>query len=199
MPSLETGRINQKRRTRAAIVAAAAALLQAGQTPTVAEVADAAGVSRATAYRYFPAQDLLLAEAALELQAPDIAQVVAHAGAAAEQRLDAVVTATLRYVAANEAAFRTLLRLSVEPADQATPAPRRRAGRRLSWAARALEPLSDRLEPAAQQRLVAALALLMGIETLVVLKDVCGLDEAAAEEVVRWAAQTLLAGATGLY
>jgi hypothetical protein len=110
-----------------------------------------------------------------------------------------VVTATLRYVVANEAAFRTMLRLSVEPAEQASAAARRRAGRRLAWAALALEPLADRLEPAAQQRLVAALALLMGIETLVVLKDVCGLDEAAAEEVVRWAAQTLLAGATGLY
>ena len=66
MISQEGGRINQKRRTRAAIVAAAAELVRQGKSPTVAEVADAALVSRATAYRYFPSQEYLLAEAALE-------------------------------------------------------------------------------------------------------------------------------------
>jgi AcrR family transcriptional regulator len=50
----QVGRVNQKRRTRAAIVAAAIELVEQGQSPTVAEVADAALVSRATAYRFFP-------------------------------------------------------------------------------------------------------------------------------------------------
>ncbi len=31
-------------------------LMQGGATPSVSEVAEAAGVSRATAYRYFPSQ-----------------------------------------------------------------------------------------------------------------------------------------------
>jgi AcrR family transcriptional regulator len=55
--SSETGRVNQKRRTRAAIVESAKELLQQGTTPTVAQAAEAALVSRTTAYRYFPTQE----------------------------------------------------------------------------------------------------------------------------------------------
>ena len=50
-------RANQKERTRAALVDAAKALVRAGAPPTVAEAAERARVSRATAYRYFPTQD----------------------------------------------------------------------------------------------------------------------------------------------
>ncbi len=56
-------RANQKERTRAALVEAARALLRAGVPPTVAEAAEQARVSRATAYRYFPTHDALLIEA----------------------------------------------------------------------------------------------------------------------------------------
>ena len=56
------GRVNQKARTRAAIVDAAQALRSASGRPTVAEAADAAKVSRATAYRYFPTQEALQVE-----------------------------------------------------------------------------------------------------------------------------------------
>lgn len=44
------------------------------------------------------------------------------------------------------------------------------------------------------KKLVSALSLLTGIETIVVLKDVCGLDAADARETTLWAAKTLLAG-----
>jgi len=195
MTSLDTGRTNQKRRTRAAIVAAAAALLQAGQSPTVAEVADAAAVSRATAYRYFPSQEHLLAEAALELEVPDIIGQAVAAGPAAEARLDVAVSAAIAYVAAHDVALRALLRRSLEPLGEGEEPPRRRAGRRVGWATAALEPVAEQLGEAEHRRLVAALGLCMGIEALVVLQDVCGLDGAEAQEVARWAARRLLAGA----
>ena len=59
------GRESQKKRTRKALVAAATALIRDGRQPTVAEVAEAAEISRATASRYFPSQEMLLAEVAL--------------------------------------------------------------------------------------------------------------------------------------
>src|SRR3954468_13563930 len=62
---LSKGRESQKNRTRKALVDAAESLLRAGGQPTVTEAAEAAGISRATAYRYFPTQDMLLAEVAL--------------------------------------------------------------------------------------------------------------------------------------
>src|SRR5437763_8583828 len=61
----ETGRFRQRRRTRAAIVAAAAELLQAGRTPSVNDVAEAADVSRRTVYLYFPTVEQLLLDATL--------------------------------------------------------------------------------------------------------------------------------------
>ena len=39
--------------------------LVAGRTDAVTDAAEAAGISRATAYRYFPTQEMLLAEVAL--------------------------------------------------------------------------------------------------------------------------------------
>src|SRR6478752_4337329 len=64
-PKIRKGRESQKNRTRKALVAAAGALMRAGRQPTVTDVAEAAGISRATAYRYFPTQEMLLAEVAL--------------------------------------------------------------------------------------------------------------------------------------
>ncbi len=60
--SIEDRRVNQKRRTRAAIVTAAKDLIEQRATPTVAQAAEAALVSRTTAYRYFPTQESLLVE-----------------------------------------------------------------------------------------------------------------------------------------
>src|SRR5579885_891690 len=59
----KNGRIAQKERTRSELLRAAGELLRAGSVPTVSDVADAARISRTTAYRYFPTQELLLAEA----------------------------------------------------------------------------------------------------------------------------------------
>src|SRR6478672_10276562 len=53
----------QRRRTRKAIVDATTALLARGATPSVADVAAAADVSRRTVYLYFPTFDQLLIDA----------------------------------------------------------------------------------------------------------------------------------------
>ncbi len=50
-------------RTRNALIAAARQLLAEGVTPTVERTADRAGVSRTTAFRYFPNQRALLVAA----------------------------------------------------------------------------------------------------------------------------------------
>src|SRR6266540_229583 len=98
-------RVNQKRRTRAALVQAARELLEKGRTPTVADVADEALVSRATAYRYFPSQEHLLLELVLERSIDDIDRAVdASAGSGdAATRLAGLVSAIHEEITANEA------------------------------------------------------------------------------------------------
>src|SRR5436190_3545133 len=61
----ETGRVAQRRRTRRAILDAAASLLQAGTEPSVNEIAAAADVSRRTVYLYYPTLDQLILDAAI--------------------------------------------------------------------------------------------------------------------------------------
>ncbi|HEX9135005.1 MAG TPA: TetR/AcrR family transcriptional regulator [Ktedonobacteraceae bacterium] len=197
----EEGRINQKRRTRAAVLEAAKHLLREGQMPSVAEVADVACVSRATAYRYFPTQEYLLSEAALESARTDINHLLERSMPSNDPagRLDTTVQALQQVTLEQEAAFRTLLQLSLEA--HATGGQKReatderlRGGRRIGWIEQALSPLgiSFDKDPALFRRVVAALSLCVGIEALIVLQDVCGLEAAEAVEVSRWAAQALL-------
>ena len=57
----KTRRPNQKMRTRKDLLQAASRLMQRGQKPGLDEVAEESLVSRATAYRYFPSMEGLLA------------------------------------------------------------------------------------------------------------------------------------------
>jgi AcrR family transcriptional regulator len=194
--SHDDGRVHQKRRTRSAILRAASDLLNAGALPSIAEAADAAQVSRATAYRYFSTQEHLLQELALDRAALTIDHVIAtiSTGGSAADRLDTVVHAVYQLVTDNDLAFRTLLRLSLEPkaAPESTADAPRRSGRRLRWLDVALAPIREQLGAAHYDHLLAALALCTGIETHIVLCDICALDKAEADRVTRWAAQALL-------
>ena len=192
------GRMNQKRRTRAALKAAAAELVRRGETPTVAQAAEAALVAKSTAYRYFPSQEALLAEVLLdEAIAPDLAAVyvAAEAPGPAEDRLDAVVRADHALVVKHEAAFRTALRAMLAPPGGGPAGVPRRPGNRLHYLAAALAPLRARLGAERLERLVTALALCVGVESLLVTADIAGLAPADAEAVKRWAAAALLRAA----
>jgi AcrR family transcriptional regulator len=186
-------RINQKRRTRAELVRAARELIEKGDHPSVAEVADYAQISRATAYRYFSTPDELLREAVLDGVASKISVPAAQPGAGlkeVEKRLDKLVSDVFDMVSANEAVFRTLL------ATSSGKMPSRRGGRRINWITEALAPLEDQLQPQQFKTLTNALSLIAGVEALVVMQDVCELPAKDAKTVLRWTAQALLSEAT---
>ena len=199
--SAPTGRARQKGRTRSALLAAAVRLLTTGAHPSVAEVADAADVSRRTAYRYFPTQEQMLAEAALEGVRGIITKAIEgppgerRDGADVEARLDRAVQALQRSAADNEQLLRTMIRLTVgsgSAVPSSEPALPKRGYRRIEWIALALEPVRTTLGKRRYERLLSAIAMCVGIEALIVLRDLRGLTERDAEEVSRWAAGTLL-------
>lgn len=189
----EGGRTNQKQRTRLAIVQAAADLVTAGESPTVAEAADAAGVSRATAYRYFSSQDELLIEVLLHAAVPDIDAALSGVPDPddAEARLLAVIRAVTDMTLTNEPAFRAMLRGSLDNDSER----KLRGGRRMAWIERALEPIRADLPPETFTRLVSGLSILSGIETLIVLRDVVGIDdEADIRQTIESSALAMLRG-----
>jgi AcrR family transcriptional regulator len=188
---------NVRRRTRGAMIDAATRLVREGASPSVTEVADAAGVSRATAYRYFPTQESLLAEVIV----PDLEAALASEALpeAVEARFEAAFTTIWASYSANETAYRTVLRRGLErppggsvEREETEQARSIRAGRRVRWLRNALAPARERMDEDSFERLVAAICLCVGIESLVVLRDVCGLNAGEAEEVARWAASSLL-------
>ena len=69
---MSEGRSRQKLRTRRALIEAAGALIREGRTVTIAEAAEAAEVSLATAYRYFSSPQELLQETRLLIRTPDV-------------------------------------------------------------------------------------------------------------------------------
>jgi AcrR family transcriptional regulator len=188
-------RVRQKLRTRRQILATASSLISAGQRPTVAEAADAADVSRRTAYRYFPTQAKLLTEAALEgLRVPMETSLAQEFGGEdptdVETRLRAVIDKMQELAIRHEPLLRTMIHETVlEPTPGGQP---RRGTRRIDWLESAVAPLRLRLGAKAYNRLVSALALCAGIEALLVLRDIRALSERNAFDVSHWAARAIL-------
>lgn len=191
-------RANQKERTREALVDAAKAQMRAGAPPTVAEAAERARVSRATAYRYFPTQESLLIEITdVSPVVEPVEQALAQLkGDDAEARLAKLLDTANPIVVAEEARLRTALRVYLdtwlEARKSGAAVPKLREGRRMRWLEIALEPVRKKLSKVEWRRLQAALALTLSIDALVVMKDVARLDNEEALETLRWTALTLL-------
>jgi AcrR family transcriptional regulator len=193
-------RANQKERTRQALVAAAKELARSGGAPTVAEAAEQARVSRATAYRYFPTQESLLVEVSdvTPMVAPVEEMLAKLDGNDAEERLAKLIDTFHPIVVAEEVPLRTALRVYLdtwlEARSRGEAAPKVREGRRMRWLDVALEPARRQLPKAEWRRLRSSLALTLSIDALVIMKDVAQLDDEEALSVLRWAALTLLRG-----
>lgn len=191
------GRDNQKRRTRKALVEAAGRLIAEGRRPSVAEVADAAEISRRTAYRYFPSVEQLSVEAALEAtrQNMELTIEAGPADAPAADRVARLVDALSRMTLQNEALLRQMIRFTIDR-DAIEPGVPPRPSRRLEYVERALTPLQGTLDQAQLDRLTYALAVVIGIESTIVLRDICGLDSTEILHVQHWTARALVAAAS---
>jgi len=186
----QSGRTEQKARTRDALVAATRRLMAAGATPTVSEVATEAGISRTTAFRYFPSQRELLLAAHPQIEHRSL--LPADAPADPATRLDLVLDEFLRITLDWEPQLRASLRLSLEPA---APLPPLRQGRAIGWITDALEPLRLTHPGVDVDALALAIRSATGIEALVWLTDVGGRTRAEAADLMRWTAQAQLAAA----
>ena len=187
------GRVDQKRRTREALTAAARDLVAKGEMPTVEGAAEAASISRATAYRYFPTQRALLVAAHPETGA--VSMLPEDAPTDAASRVDIVVDAFVRMIVETEAQQRTMLGLSLE----ADPVERSqlplRQGRGIKWFEEALAPLVTEVSLEDLHKLALAIRTVSGIEALVWLTDVGGLSREDAADLMRWSARALLRSA----
>ena len=192
-----TGRVNQKLRTRNAIVAAAAELSRTGREVTMPEVARTALVSEATAYRYFPDLASLLQEAIAGLL-PTAEEALAPLAGRDEPvaRIAAVTEFLLRHVLARQGAVRALIAATITRPGQAQARP----GLRFGLIDNALAPLEDTFgtaQPAILAQLKPALAVVVSAEALFSLTDLHGLEPEDAIASIVHTATTLTRAALG--
>ena len=172
----------------------AVALVRRGRIPSVAEVAQAAEVSRATAYRYFPSRSKLVSAVIAEALAP-VRRAVPQAGDP-KTRLHELLNRTYSRFREYEPHMRAALQLalehqSLEAAGLLEEEPFRR-GQREEILATTIAPLKKKLPQKSYQRLLRALAVVYGIEPMVILKDICGASDRETEAVVRWMMDALV-------
>jgi AcrR family transcriptional regulator len=191
-------RANQRYRTRKDLIAAAERLMKNGHKPSLEEVAEAARVSRATAYRYFPNVEALLIEAPLESAAPDIEALFAgDESVDPEARIDKAEAAMHRMAFDNETGIRLMLaaaltRAAQQGQDDAVPL---RQNRRSALIDAALAPARGKFRKGIYAKLRAALAVVFGSESMVVFRDVLRVDEKEARQVKSWAVRALVRAA----
>jgi AcrR family transcriptional regulator len=198
-------RVNQKARTRSALVSAAARLLEQGRPPSIPDAAAEALVSTATAYRYFTNAEDLWAEAAvqaLDLDAwlDDVDREIENAGSDVAARAEVAARLVGGRMLADQRPFRQLVKNSFEqwfaqqdlPHKDRTPLP---AGRRNRTNQTILEPLRDSLDDSQRERLARALALVSGTEAMIVLTDAVQLNADEALVTLLDANRWLIAGA----
>jgi AcrR family transcriptional regulator len=171
----DTGRANQKKRTRMAIVAACRDIIRAGSPVTMPEVARAALVSEATAYRYFPDLPALISQAFPGLW-PSPAEALAPVADSADpvERIAFACEFLLRGVLAYQGAVRAMIAATITRPELAQARP----GLRFGLIDQALDPVSGRLpgaDPAGLAQLKDDLAAVVSAEALFVLTDLAGL------------------------
>jgi AcrR family transcriptional regulator len=192
---VSAGRANQKLRTRTAIVDATRGLIRTGTEITMPAVAQAAMVSEATAYRYFPDLVSLLREAvARDWPTPEEALAPVGASTDPVERIGYATEYLLREVADADRAVRAMISASIARPDTAGLRPARRFG----LIATALAPLETTLavtDPGAFEQLKLDLAVIVSAEALFTLTDLCGLTADAAIRSAVHTARTVTAAA----
>lgn len=194
--AIENGRVNQKTRTRAALLSTAIRLIREGLHPSVEEVAQAAGISKRTAYRYFVSREHLLADASIGALRPEIDRIVGEAlrHDDAPSRLDALVRALHRTSFLYEAELTTIMRLSLDSEFRAKIGSKGqlRSERRVQWIEQALAPIRTLLDARSYARLVSALCIVVGIDAVLILRDIRHLAPNEIEQVALWTSRALL-------
>ncbi len=188
---LQTGRTAQKLNTRSKILVAAHKVLEKGEDLTMESIASEANISRATIYRYYSNVDSLSTELILHLNIPNKENMVEELR---EENLHPALLSIqhtyLDFILDNEAAARKFLGAILSSSDSKLVRGKNRLNAlKFYFESRKTDLKKDELE-----KLIHVSVLLMGIESIIVSKDVCGLDDATSKETLQWGLEMILKG-----
>jgi AcrR family transcriptional regulator len=185
-------------RTYESLIQAAMDLARNGRVPSVAEMAERAQVSRATAYRYFPSRSKLVTAVVDRSLGPVRSWKSRERDG--RTRVLQLLNDTFPRFKQFEPQIRAAVQLSLEHwalerSGLLAEEPYRR-GHRRELLRHALKPLERRLPASTHDRLMKALSVVFGIEFYIVLKDIWASPDEDVEAIARWVASTLVDAAS---
>ncbi len=186
---LNSGRKKQKHKTRDRILASAQNLLAEGKEFTLEDVAKETDISRATIYRYFSNIDILASEAGLDLNTKTSNEILEDVR---EFNTKEAILEIQNYyndlALENEPGFRKYLSATLNvPNDKKTRGARRKSTLELLFQKKGIQLSEDEKEKVSNIATV-----LMGIEALVVTKDVCRLNDQSSKDLLNWGLEHIL-------
>lgn len=191
--SLKKGRVNQKLKTRTALLQSAKKLMARKKKVSLEDVADEASVSRATIYRYFPNVDLLLNEASLEIHHLSPDELIEQMGLIPLHDRIAYIQRYYNQLAQeHEILFRRYL--SSVLAESSSSKKKVRGARRKETLIKAIAPFDSSLTKKEEMNLVNIASILTGIDAFITAKDVCGLNSEEAISTLEWGMNMIVNG-----
>ena len=183
---INSGRIAQKMKTREKLLIAANSMMIEGEEINVEQVAKRAGISKATAYRYFSNKDILQKEASLHTKS----EVKENLFVGLKEddltgRLNKLIQYHYDILTNNEVEFRLFLSAVLQNSIQ-NKENYSRAGRRVLLIEEALFSLKKTMPKEQFDKIVSAISIILGIESITVLKDLCHLENKNILEIWKW-------------
>jgi AcrR family transcriptional regulator len=181
-------------RTFSKLLDAAMLLVGRGYVPSIAELALAAGVSRATAYRCFPNRSRLIA-AVVNRSLGKVRQFDTSERDG-RIRIKELFESTFLRFAEYEPQLRAALQLALEHEAKASAGlleeEQYRRGYRVAILDRLAKPLEAEIGKRKYKMLTQALSVVYGIEPYVVMRDILGLSTNEIEKTTFWMVDALI-------
>ena len=184
-------------RTQSKLIDTAMGMLEQGWFPSITELATAAGVSRATAYRYFPTQGELVSSIVDESLGP--IQRWSPKEDTVGERISALLEFAYPQMEKHEGALRAALQVSLQQwadlraqrLDKENKALFVR-GDRKRLVELAAEPLNGKISNDELARMKHAFSLIYGSEVFLVFKDIWNLDSEQIQNIVQWMGKAIV-------
>ncbi|GAB1438541.1 TetR/AcrR family transcriptional regulator [Providencia sp.] len=185
-----------RKRTYVLLVTTALDLFEKGAMPSVSELAQEAGVSRATAYRYFPTQSDLITATVNESLGPILTW--RPQSEKTEERIDELLSYAFPRMFEHEGALRAALQASLQQWAQNRSVPlgtkdkRLERGNRKDILTMVTSPMKADYPQDIIDKVVRAFSVIYGSEIFLVLKDIWKMEDSQVTELAQWIAKAIM-------
>ncbi|NHB92664.1 TetR/AcrR family transcriptional regulator [Photorhabdus cinerea] len=184
-----------RKKTYTLLINAALELFEQRAIPSVSELAIYTGVSRATAYRYFPTQSDLIDAIVSASLGPILTWKPSSENT--EERIIELLDFAYPRMFQHEGALRAALLVSLQQWAQGRSSEDKQEkklvrGHRKEILSMVVEPLKGHFPPDTLENVIRSFSLIYGSEVFLVMKDIWHMDDAKVIEITKWMAKAII-------